>query len=404
MSWLSDLADQFTGKKQQNIANAADTKATGQLGTGYNLGKTDLANTQNAVLGSNNYGDAINTIKWGGEASADATRRGYGDARTSVSSGYTGANQALNTGYDAAGNKINTSADKSIGYSRNYLDQAMGILKPGIDSYHTNQGILDQFANGDPGTYQQAYQRFSDSNAQRDQIARDNMNRLATAQGRSVAGNGRTGQMVTRADLERQSQDLAAYQGNLQQSAQRGASMAQFGAGITNETGGRIANTEMQRGTNLAGLDQWRANQAGQYAIGEGHDIAGLNTGEATAQGNNIWNTARGVADLTARGVDARTSALMNLGMAGTALDTQYYNTLAQNTVEKSKFDTANSASGLNNFFKIFGLGAQGATAWNMRNRLGGTAGSAGSAVGSAGGSAAGVDAMGGELASLALL
>lgn len=306
---MPSLSDLF-GLNGSRRINRASAEAESRL----NAGNAQALNYLNQNAGAINQG-------------YDAASRYYDTAGGS-------ARNALNSGFDTADSFLRGGYGDAIGTTRAGVDAANARLDPFVASGRGAQGLYDNAigVNGQP-----AATDFYDTYASNDpfrQFRDEQANRQLAAQfnARGGLGSGRFGMAVSRASLERGSQDLNAYLDRLERQGVRGAQYAGQ-QGANDMTGaGAISALQVGQGNALGANATARGVSLSNLDMTLGGAQAGLATGRASALGSNnlaAANQAYGSAQQlasntinTANGVNAANAVpLQNaLNIAGTAV------------------------------------------------------------------------------------
>lgn len=281
------LMNIFTGGANKKMAGFAAGAANSELTDGYNRASATLSKSLRDQL--------------------DSLRGGYGRASSALDAGERSSTEYLKGGYDKARSDIGSGYDAATGNVTDYYDRSKGMLDPYIqrggtlaDLYSTALGakgadaqraFYNNYATNDP------YRQFRDEQANR-AIA-------ASMNARGLNNSGRAGLAVSRASLERGSQDMQQYLDRLNQGGQQGGQYAQTLASLANQTGQTLANLNSRRGETLGSLETSRgqslasnatnyANQRSQYGYNFGRDEAAANQGYAGAQAGLDYQVAQG--------------------------------------------------------------------------------------------------------------
>lgn len=244
---------------------------------------------------SDQFGNAINTTFETGKNALDA----YSQGRTS-------SIDAIRQGFGYGREAIQTGMDKASGYFDPYMQtgkqyNAMLANALGANGQPAQSDFYANYANNDP------------FRAENEQLANQSIMRAMNAQG--LGGSGREGLAVSRASLERGSQDMNRYLDRLQAGSDRGGQYAgQLGAiqmqgaqGIGQLYAGQAnAEDSAQRfyGGNIANTWQSTGNSAANLAT----QLGMAQANNANQLGNNLGATYRGLgaADMQTAGSQAQ--------------------------------------------------------------------------------------------------
>lgn len=311
MGWWAE----FTGKAGAQRAQAAAGEANKYLDQGY--------------------GEAFKNIGTSRTSQLDALKNGYSSALGNLDTAEGKATDYLNQGADAGKSAVSDYYGRAQGNVQDYYNRTQNLLNPYING---GSNLMQLYNDALGGNGQSQQQSFYDSyqgdpfRQYRDEAANRAMQAQFNAKGQS--GSGRFTQAVSRASLERGSQDMNTYLQQLLAGGQMGQQSASQLANINTSTGNtlaglntgmgdKISGIELNRGSNLANLAsqygnaragynaQWGQNNAG-VEDAYGRTMAGLNTGLATAKGGNLMGGANAA--------NASINGGMNniFGMAGT--------------------------------------------------------------------------------------
>ena len=193
--------------------------------------------------------------------------------------GFTGDTQKkyTNEAFANSTRELQQGRDKGLdAYGQGY-SQAQGYLSPyatsggqannlygtylGLNGADAQRGALAQYAGGDP------FRQFNEDQANR------GLSRQFNKMGMLDSGNSRLA--MSRASLERGSQDYNNYLGRLAQMGQQGYGASQQLGGYAMQNGGNIANLWNNYGTTQAGNEIQKGN-----ALSQASGIFGQNLGK----------------------------------------------------------------------------------------------------------------------------
>lgn len=334
MGWLDNL---FGGGAKQRDATAAYNDSQATLQAGLDKALAELKGSTEAGRAALNTGyDQANVDLNRASGIYDKALGIYDRAsglydqalpglRNDITQGYAGAEAALTSAADRANAVLDPYARSGRG-AQDLYDRALGVA--GTDA---QKAFYDQYAANDP------YRAY------RDELANKQIQRQFNASG--LGNSGRAGMAISRASLERGSQDLQQYLSRLEAAGARGSQIAgQQGANIQ-RAGEGIAQNRAAQGTGLAnlglnvlgaktgiagqqaGVIGQQAGIAGQQATmaaQRARDLAGLESGQGSQLSSLIYGNAQqsagnrinlGNAYAQSRGIGAQN--LINL--AGTA-------------------------------------------------------------------------------------
>lgn len=325
MSFLSDL---FGGKSAQQSADAYQQS----INTGYNLASPTLYR---------GYDDANTYLKGGYDKARNDVLSGLNTAHTALNNGSTNARKELTTGY----NNARATTDKG-------LASILDLFQPYMQSGTKAQGMYDtalgmngadaakqfygDYAANDP------FRAFRDEMANKSILAQANAAGTGGVGGLAGlaggAGGGRTAAAISRASLERGSQDMNQYLDRLSRASELGGQYATRAAGYTDAAAARNAGYDAQQGQNLGQLEQSHANTlaglytnnavgSGQLAAQEGQQLANNSVGRGNAISNLDYGYNQQVGQNQAQMYNnigqahaAGMNGLINLGTAGAKL------------------------------------------------------------------------------------
>jgi hypothetical protein len=264
-------------------------------------------------------------------ASAEAEQRlaaGRTAALGELSGGETGAKGYVNQGYDAGRGSVNQGYDTARGdlstqYGRaeDSINQALtnvsGTLQPFIQSGTWAQDLYDTaLGKGGAGAATDFYQNYAANDpyrAFRDEQANKQIQAQFNANG--LGGSGRMATAVSRASLERGTQDLQTYLTRLENQGARGGQYAsqlagyqsQAGnniAGIRQGLGDRLGTLETNRGTTLGNMDVNRGNTLSDITNSYAQNRAGLESGYGQQLAANRINQGNAMAQTRSTGMN----------------------------------------------------------------------------------------------------
>ena len=216
---------------------------------------------------------------------------GYLDDAEGSAAGY------LNQGADRGRADIGQYYDRAAGNVEDYYNRTAGLMDPYIqrgnklaDLYATALGangaegsrdFYDQYASQDP------FRQY------RDELANREMQQQFNARGQATGGRFATA--VSRASLERGSQDLNSYLDRLNGAGQQGQQAASTLGSAAMQTGQTLGNMNVQRGNQLSGIEQSRGQNLATNAANFGNARAGygVQQGQNNAAVEQNYGNAR---------------------------------------------------------------------------------------------------------------
>lgn len=265
---------------------------------------------------------------------------GYGEAMDYLNNAFDPAFAQLGAGYDRARDELEGRYADADAYITGGRDLARELMDPWIASGRGAQDLYDQ-ALGLQGTDAQGqfYQDYADHDpfrAYSEEMANKAMAQYFNARG--LDQSGRSGLAMSRASLERGTEDLNRYLDRLEGQGTRGAGYAQNAAGLEERTGLNRANlsqrlgdvlaaNETDRGVRESGMTYGHGQNQGNLALGRtqaqsnlalsrGSDEANLVYGHAQQNANNIMGTANAVNQAKATGKQNLIGGLSTLASA----------------------------------------------------------------------------------------
>lgn len=333
----------LTGSKERADVRKASKLAEERLAAGKEEAKGYLTGSTATGINTLNTGrdDALAALRAGsGNALVDLIA-GYDAAGNQITAGETTARGDINAGYDQSRADLNTNYALAEDAINTGMAAGRGIAEPFLESgrranalYQTALGLDGQDAA------EQFYETYAASDPYREFNAEQANKAILQAQNaRGASNSGRTQLALSRANLERGSQDLDKYLSRLSGSADRGANIAtnlaaaERGAGdriasIRTGLGDNLASGAINRGTSLASTSTAAANNLAELAVNKGTATArvkdNLGRGEAdlyrgtatevanlqTGQGNALADLASGYATQTAANAINRGNAM----------------------------------------------------------------------------------------------
>lgn len=296
----------FSGGKSRKDILRASAEAEARLAQGRTAALGELAGGETGAKGF---------INRGYDDGRAALTRGYDTARTDLTSGYDQARSDITSNFGAAENAVTDAMGRvrsvyqplqqAGNWAQDLYNRALGMGGAG--------GVSDALATGlDP------YRQYRDEMLNKELQAQFNA--------RGLGGSGRFASALSRASLERGSQDLQQYLTRLENQATRGQNVAsQLAgyeanagntiAGIRQGTGTSLAGVAQNRGTSLANLEQNRGNVMGQQDINRGNALAditdryaqtraGVESGTAQQLAANRINVGNGLAQTRSTGMN----------------------------------------------------------------------------------------------------
>jgi hypothetical protein len=213
---------------------------------------------------------------------------------------YGRAEQSVQSGYDRAAATLDPFIQSGT-RAQGLYDTALGL-----DGQPAAQDFYSTYANNDP------FRQFRDSLA--------NQQLMSLYNARGLGGSGRESLALSRASLERGTQDLNSYLDRLSGQAGRGASLASQLSGYGMQTGQSLANIQQGLGQGLSGLDVGRGTALGNIQTQGNQALASNAQGRGTTLANFGLGTANNLANLAAGQGQQLASNRISFGnaMAGT--------------------------------------------------------------------------------------
>lgn len=265
---------------------------------------------------------------------------GYGNASDWLQTSYDDAFGQLGAGYDRAADRIQDGYSNADAYLVEGRDNAREVLDPWIASGRGAQDLYDTALGlGGQDAQSSFYEDYADNDpfrAYRDEMANKAIEQYYNARGLNTSGRGSLA--MSRASLERGTQDLNSYLDRLERQGTRGGQYAGEAAALEERTGTgranlsqrlgevlggnevdrgtREANLTTQHGTNQSGLQVNRATAQANLRTGRGSDEANLVYGHAQQKAGNTINTANAVNQAKAVGKQNLLSGLSTVASA----------------------------------------------------------------------------------------
>lgn len=309
---------------------------------GGGAARRDLSSAQQDAAGLRNAGAAraddllqdstqqqLSALGLGNTQAVRGINAGSGQARTDIARGANQARGDVNAGYGRA-----------IGAENDFLQRTNNILDPFIER-GLNSGYLDAIgANGQAAQqgYFDSYTAADPFRAYNDEVANAALVQAANASGRKFSGA--TDLALSRAQLERGSQDFNTSIDRLKGLYDTAVNFSNQQAGYTNATGQRVAGYEAGRGQDQAQIAQNRGTALASVAQNRGQQIAGQANTNAQSRAGVYGNTAGQRADL----------AYGNAQLA------------ANDRISVGNYNAQSRGQGANNLMKIAALGLSAAT------------------------------------------
>jgi hypothetical protein len=272
MSILSSLFSSGT-----RDINKSARLAENKLGTAYERALDAMRQGQ-GVMGAG-YDQALGTLGGAGEQARGDLGQGFDAARADLLGGYSGAEDAIAAGRDTANDRLNPWVTSGQG-AQGLYDQALGVEGPEAASQ-----FVQSYASDDP------FRNFRDEQANR-QLASQFNARGAFSGGGEGGGSGRFGMAVSRASLERGTQDYQTYLDRLERAGARGAQYAGQQGQNDMSAGSQIGSLRTQGGRDLASNATGRGSALADLGLRVAGGQAGLQTGKASALAGNNNNIA----------------------------------------------------------------------------------------------------------------
>jgi hypothetical protein len=231
---------------------------------------------------------------------------GYDTSRGYLDTGMTTGRADIGAGYDRARTDLGTQYGRAEEAITGALDRSRDILNPWIQSGRGAQELYDQ-ALGVNGTGAQSdfYANYADNDpfrAYNEDRANNALLRLYNAGG--LGTSGRAGMAISRAQLERGSEDLNNYLNRLEAQGAKGGQYATTMTGLETGAGQNLASIRTNLGNQYAGIETDRGNRLADIAFKGNAALSDLSTGfslnKANVQGqggsdaaNLIYGTAQ---------------------------------------------------------------------------------------------------------------
>jgi hypothetical protein len=293
----------------------------------------------------------------GGETGATAAiNQGYDAGRASVTQGYDAGRAAINQGYDTARGDIGTAADRArtdiatnYGAAENAVTDAMGrvrdVYAPFQQAGNWAQDLYNRAlgAGGQEGVTEALAGGFDPYRQFRDEMLNKELQSQFNARG--LGGSGRFASALSRASLERGSQDLQQYLTRLEGQAARGQNVASQVAGYEANAGNTIAGLRQGTGSQLASIEQNRGSTLGNLEQNRGNVTGQMEVNRGTVLGSQDINRGNALADITDRYANTRAGI-----ESGTAQQ------LAANRINVGNGLAQTRSTGMNNLIGLGGL------------------------------------------------
>lgn len=273
----------------RNDAIGALDKGRGDINAGYDAAQgfyRDAAPGLSDLL-KQGFGDAANQLRSGYGDAQNSITDALGRQRADLTSQYGSAEDAIAKGIAGANSALDPFLKSGIN-SQNLYDTAMGTGAGGA------QGAKDFYAN---------YASNDPFRNYRDELA--NKQLAAQFNGRGLGGSGRAATAMSRASLERGTQDLNTYLDRIERAAGRGQQVA-----------GQVSNNSMAGGQQIAGIRTGLGNQLSGVEGQAGQSRANLQSGLGTALANNSTNQGSALTQLGLGLTGARAGLETQRGMA----------------------------------------------------------------------------------------
>lgn len=234
-------------------------------------------------FGSLTGSDQRKDIKNAYNDSTNMVNQGYAKAQGNLTTGYNTANQYYgqartdaNTGYSNALSALNSGVNKAAAQYQPYSETGQSANTMYSNALGLNGAAAQQ-------TFQQNYQAdpFRDANAN---FANNALMQVLNARG--LSGSGAAAAAVAQESLRRGSEDYNNYLNRLSGLQSQGAQTAGNLASLYANQGQQAAQYGMQNGSDLANISGQQANLGYNYGQGQ----AALNTDQATTNAGNRIN------------------------------------------------------------------------------------------------------------------
>ena len=241
-------------------------------------------------FGSLTGSDQRKDIKNAYNDSTNMVNQGYAKAQGNLTTGYNTANQYYgqartdaNTGYSNALSALNSGVNKAAAQYQPYSETGQNANTMYSNALGLNGAAAQQ-------TFQQNYQAdpFRDANAN---FANNALMQVLNARG--LSGSGAAAAAVAQESLRRGSEDYNNYLNRLSGLQSQGAQTAGNLASLYANQGQQAAQYGMQNGSDLANISGQQANLGYNYGQGQ----AALNTDQATTNAGNRINYGNSLAD-----------------------------------------------------------------------------------------------------------
>lgn len=249
--------DDFFGKTSKKHIDNSKTIADRDLQQGRDKAEVSLNDgIQNSMLSlTDGYGQATGRLTGGADRARGEVTDAYGNAETAIT--------------DALGRTRGT-LDPWITSGRKAQDRYDTAL--GLDGQAGAEAFYEDYGNNDP------MRKF------RDELANKQLQAQFNARGQS--GSGRFGTAVSRASLERGTQDLQTYLSRLEQQGARGGQYAGALAGYETGAGKDIAQLRAGAGDRRADITMGSTNKLADLDYGYGRDRSSIQSGQGEKLAN----------------------------------------------------------------------------------------------------------------------
>lgn len=353
-AYRSGLSKGFETARPELLAGYE--QAQGALGTG-------LTNAQNAI--NNNLYTAHVALNGGSTNAADYYNDYYGRALDRVNSGFDKATAATTDRYNMARDAVQSGLLKIADYYKPYIQSgtaAQGLYDNalGVNGAGAAQQFYQDYGNNDP------FRAFRDEMANKALLAQANAAGVGGVGGfgniANGAGGGRTAAAISRASLERGTQDLNTYLDRLAAQSARGGQYAGQAAQLTDAGYGRIAGFYGQEGDRLAELGARQGITTGDILARQGGALAGLEQQHGQTLANIYTGAGNNLANLAMQAGTQGANLYAQQGNTLANLDYGYNQQLATNDANAQMAKGAAAQQGMNNLLQLGSLAAQAYT------------------------------------------
>lgn len=215
---------------------------------------------------------------WDGYGTQDRLLRdGYKNATGEVKRGYDQAFGYINPGYDRARGDVAGGFNRAIDTTKDYLQRSKNVLSPLVEQGNTYNTMLAD-ALGVNGQEKQGtfYQDYADNDPFRSFNEEMANKSLANRMNASGIGGGRAALAMSRASLERGSQDLNRYLDRLTGQAGQGAQHVTNMASMIQNAGDRIGGYQAQKGGALGNIEIGRTGVKMNNRLGRGTTLGNM--------------------------------------------------------------------------------------------------------------------------------